>query len=160
MQPGNGGQVEDREAILHYIQRQLLGPADGEQELLLEPPHRRYLTGMLFPTDADAVESLQDDIQDDAAGDVSGGYGEDQSDDPVSLAGQRLPSAVGISFILPTWDPIRVELRAARYLPSEGDWLRQPIALDGKNSVLLTPPECPGMRQTSILDGTVTLDVN
>ena len=83
MQLTDGGQVEDREAVLHFVRRQLIGPVDGEHELLLEPPHRRYLTGILFPTDADGDEGLQDDIQDDAAGDVPGEVGEDQSDDPV-----------------------------------------------------------------------------
>ena len=72
MQPNGSGQVEDREAILQYIRCQLIGPVDGEHELVLEPPHRRYLTGILFPTEADADESLQDDIQDDVAGDVPG----------------------------------------------------------------------------------------
>ena len=160
MQPRDGGQVEDREAILHYVRHQLIGPVDGEHELLPEPPHRRYLTGILFPTDADADESLQEDIQDDAAGDVPGELGEDQGEDPVSLAGQRLPSAVGISFIIPAWEPIRVELHAARYLPSDNNWRRKPITIDGEDSIILDPPERPGMRKTPILDGTVTLDVN
>ena len=160
MQPSDGGQVEDREAILHYVRHQLIGPVDGEHELLPEPPHRRYLTGILFPTDADADESLQEDIQDDAAGDVPGELGEDQGEDPVSLAGQRLPSAVGISFIIPAWEPIRVELHAARYLPSDSNWRRKPITIDGEDSIILDPPERPGMRKTPILDGTVTLDVN
>ena len=160
MQPSDGGQVEDREAILHYVRHQLIGPVDGEHELLPEPPHRRYLTGILFPTDADADESLQEDIQDDAAGDVPGELGEDQGEDPVPLAGQRLPSAVGISFIIPAWEPIRVELHAARYLPSDSNWRRKPITIDGEDSIILDPPERPGMRKTPILDGTVTLDVN
>jgi hypothetical protein len=160
VQPNGNGQVEDREDILHYIRRQLIGPADGEHELLLEPPHRRYLTGILFPTDADADESLQDDIQDDVAGDVPGELGEDQGDDPVSLAGQRLPSAVGVSFIVPTWEPIRVELHMARYLPSDGDWRRKPINIEGEDSIILSPPERPRMTRTPVLNGTVTLDVN
>jgi Helicase conserved C-terminal domain len=160
VQPNDSGQVEDREAILHYIRRQLVGPADGEHELLLEPPQRRYLTGILFPTDADADQSLQDDIQDEVAGDVPGELGEDQGDDPVSLAGQRLPSAVGVSFIVPTWEPIRVELNMARYLPSDGDWHRKPITIEGKDSIILSPPERPRITRTAVLDGTVTLDVN
>lgn len=152
-----GDRVTDRESILHYVEHQLIGPVDGDDEVLQEPPHRRYLTGILFPTDAD--DSLQEDIQDDAAGDVPGGVGEDLADDPVSLAGQRLPSAVGVSFILPAWENIRVELRAARYQQVDKKWHREPIELAGDQAVVLQAPASQGTTQTKILDGTATLDV-
>jgi hypothetical protein len=160
MQSADDDQVSGRQAIVEYALCQLIGPVGGEFELLAEQPHRRYLTGILFPTNAEADDALPDDIQDDAAGDVPGGLGEDQSDDPVSLASQRLPSAVGVSFILPTRTPVRVELLAARYHQQDNGWSREPIALQGADSVVLSPPAGLGLSRTPILDGTITVDTN
>jgi hypothetical protein len=116
---------------LEYLERQLIGPVAEDNELLYEHPHRRYLTGILFPSEADTEVGLAEDVQDDVPGDVPGRLGEDQADDPIALTGQRLPSAVGVSFVLPHWVPVLAEIRAARY-EQEGDgWRRQPILLEG-----------------------------
>jgi hypothetical protein len=155
-------ELPDRERIVAYAKRELIGPIDGEHEYLLEQPQRRYLTGILFPVapEAGIVAALPDDIQDEVAGDVPGGLSEGQSEDPVSLAGQRLPSAVGVSFILPDRLAIRAELQAGRYQADGGGWRREPISLVGEDAIVLTPPENPGQTRTPILDGTVTIDVN
>lgn len=157
MTPSAERELADRDSIVAYAKRQLIGPVDGELEFLTEPPHRRYLTGMLFPVAADdgTTTPLMDDLQDDTAGDVPGELGEDQSEDPVSLAGQRLPSAVGVSFILPNSVPIRVELEAARYQLEGTGWKREPISLVGEHAVVINPFET----QTPVLDGTATVDV-
>lgn len=162
MGPNAEREIADRDLIVAYANRQLIGPVDGEFEYLPEQPHRRYLTGMLFPVASDAATAvpLPDDIQDDAAGDVPGEFGEDQSEDPVSLAGQRLPSAVGVSFILPARVPIRIELTAARYRPEGIGWKREPISLADENAVLISPPANPCKTRTPVLDGAVTIDVN
>lgn len=157
MAPRAERELADRELVVAYATRQLIGPVDGEFEFLAEQPHRRYLTGMLFPVapHEGIATSFSDDIQDDATGDVPGDLGEDNSEDPVSLAGQRLPSAVGVSFILPDGVPIRVELEAARYRSEGTGWKREPISLVGEHAIMISPHQ----KQAPILDGTVTIDV-
>lgn len=155
----NDANVSDRQLVLQYLERQLIGPVGPEDELLSELPHRRYLTGILFPSEADADTELPEDIQDETPGDVPEPLGEDQADEPISLAGQRLPSAVGVSFVLPRWGSVRAEITAARYEKRDDGWARSPIRLTGDQSVLLEHPAGPGRTQKWILDHTVSVDV-
>lgn len=147
-----------RRSVVDYVERQLIGPMGGDDELLHEQPHRRYLTAILFPSEAEADTGLAEDIQDDVPGDVPGQVGEDQGDDPVALAGQRLPSAVGVSFVLPRWAPVRAEIRTARYTREDDGWRRQPVLLEGDGAVVLQPPISPGPTHQVILDGDASLD--
>ena len=148
----------DRLSVLEYVKQQLIGPVGGDDELLREQPHRRYLTAILFPTEAEADTGLAEDIQDDIPGDVVGQIGEDLGDDPVALTGQRLPSAVGVSFVLPQWTSVRAEIRAARYEREDEGWKRQPVLLEGDNAVMLHPPAVPGSTNQAVLDGDASLD--
>ena len=105
MQPSDGGQVEDREAILHYVRRQLIGPVDGEHELLPRATAPALPHGDTVPDRRRRRrEPARRHPRRRARVMCPASLGEDQSEDPVSLAGQRLPSAVGVSFILPAWE--------------------------------------------------------
>ena len=146
---------DDRSAVVDYLRRQILGPVDGDEELIGEAPHRRYLTGMLFPTEAAVDAELDDDIVDEVAGEA----GDESTEDPIALASQQLPSSVGLSFVLPAWEAFRVEIDAARYRQEGKDWRREAIALAGEDAPELTPPRLPGSGvRVPILDGWASLE--
>ena len=149
---------DSRALMLEYVARQLIGPWDGEDELLRERPQARYLTGILFPQEADAgadpdlAADLEDEIADPSADD-------DEDEDPLALAQQQLPSSVGVSFMLPRWGSVLVEIHAARY-ESEGDeWRRRAVPLVGESAITLVPPT-DGARRTSelIYDGAASVE--
>ncbi|WP_020145921.1 helicase-related protein [Terracoccus sp. 273MFTsu3.1] len=146
---------DDRAAVVGYLRRQVLGPVDGEAEVLSEVPHRRYLTGMLFPTEAAVDEQLDEDIVDEAAGEA----GDESTEDPIALSAQQLPSSVGLSFVVPTWEGFRVEVHAGRYHHEGKDWRREAIVLTGEEAPELAPPHVPGSGGTvAILDGWASLE--
>lgn len=126
---------DGRAAVLAYMERQLVGPWDGDSELVTERPQRRYLTGILFPYEARKDPSLDDEIADDTPG-----FQDDDEDDPVVLSGQLLPSSVGLSFVLPRSGAVRVAIRAGRYHKVGGAWQRHPVQLDGDQALILEPP--------------------
>ena len=126
-----------RNELLNFLQRDLIGPAGGQQEVLLEEsPRIRYAAGVLFPQESQRNES-------EAAGGVEGG--EDSSagnepiesadarevtpsaikretspdadhDDVVTLANTYRPSAIGLSFMAePAGCHLVVRVRGARY---------------------------------------------
>ncbi|MEV0606598.1 helicase-related protein [Polymorphospora rubra] len=153
---GSGGR-DGRALVLEYVERQLLGPLDGETELLQERPQRRYLTGILFPRDADTGTDpgLSDDISDD----LSDSIGEDAGEDPLALAGQQLPSSVALSFFLPQVTSVRVEIETARYVKDGTGWRRRPIALTGDAAMVLSPPaHAARTSRVDMLEGTASLD--
>jgi helicase-like protein len=126
---------DGRAAVLAYMERQLVGPWDGDSELITERPQRRYLTGILFPYEASKDQSLDDEIADDTPG-----FQSDDEDDPVVLAGQLLPSSVALSFVMPRAGAVRVTIRAGRYHKEGGGWRRHPVQLDGDRALVLEPP--------------------
>lgn len=89
---------EQRESVVDFVRSQLMGPLDGEDETLEEPPTMRYVVGTLYPQDVDTVIILEEDEPEGPSGadqdDVLGG----RAEDPVTLSSQRMPSSVGISF--------------------------------------------------------------
>lgn len=117
--------VVDRQAIVDYLNRQLVGPSHGDNETLLkkDTPHTYYLMGALFPQGIDMA---------DTAGDEEGDQSEE---DPIALAYQLKPASLGLSFFVasdsdrPTVD---VYLAAAVYELNDGSWHRRPLASKDK----------------------------
>ena len=141
------GERDSRALMLDYLERQLIGPWDGEQELLNERPQARYLTGILFPQEADAESDL--DLAADIDDDIADPSADEGDEDPLALAQQQLPSSVGVSFMLPRWGSVLVEIQAARYeLDGEG-WRRQAVPLIGDSAITLIPP-MDGARRRSV----------
>jgi hypothetical protein len=138
----------------------LVGPAGGPRELLVrERPSDRYLTGILYPEQADdmhaEVSAEDDDEGDDASDDESG------PDVPVPMNAMRRPSSMGVSFAL-HGRRIRLEGSAGRYLQrwsdgagltsSTGDrgderWIREPLTF----SIEVELEE--GLRRHEVADG-------
>ena len=100
-----------REGIVEYLRLQVEGPRHGPEELLRDPPTREYLVGVLYPQNTDTASSLQQEIDDSRVGSV----GEDTPDDPITLANQRMPASVGLSFFVRDARELQVDLWAAAY---------------------------------------------
>jgi len=96
-----------RAVFLADLEKQLVGPADGETEVVSGRPFWRYLAGMLFPADGEA-------IREDAEGEAGATSG-DESDPAVSAAYDRLPSSMGISCLVSKTESLRVQVEAGRY---------------------------------------------
>ncbi|WP_372515877.1 helicase-related protein [Streptantibioticus ferralitis] len=107
-----------------------MGPAVADDEILVDPPDRRYMMGTLYPRGASLLEHSQDDGEQDF-NETQSGNGEEDSfaDDPVAEANAWLPSSLGFSFFTNAQE-IKVICGASRYVTSrEGgrrSWRRQP----------------------------------
>src|SRR5262245_404352 len=133
--------ADGRRAFLGYVRRELYGPAGGRDELLHDPPHRRYLIGTLYPQQTGTDEVGEEEVQDGGEGSV----GEDLADDPVTLAHEWMPSSIGLSFFMQTAGDLDVDVWGARYvLEPEGKarrWRRVNFAdADDPVSASIAPP--------------------
>lgn len=111
-----------REAFLAYVRSQLVGPCGGPDEVIADPPNRRYLMGILFPRKVE-FEGYMDGEGERVEPDVAGKTDREEdlfADDPVASANDFLPASQGISFFT---SATAVEVRAsgARYATLEGD---------------------------------------
>ncbi|RUL89969.1 helicase-related protein [Verrucosispora sp. FIM060022] len=149
---------EDRASVLDYLRRQLVGPWYGEDEVLAERPDRRYLAGILFPGEV-PLDTHDDDIVDDNP--AAGSNDEAESDeDPVALAGQLMPSSVGLSFVISRRSTLRIEVTAARYLREDRQtWRRQPMAATGSAALYVEPPSRGRRTEHHLFDGDASVVV-
>lgn len=107
-----------RSALVERLERDLVGPSGGPDEVIADPPITRYIAGILYPSVAGALDAAED--VDDAA--VSGGAADDfgVDDPPVTLANVRYPSSMGLTFAVDSSaSEIVVQVRASRYEPQE-----------------------------------------
>ncbi len=127
--------------MIAYARRELIGPAGEVDELLHDPPHRRYLMGTLYPQETTTTELEEIEPQDEADGSV----GEDLADDPVTLAHEWMPSSIGISFYVPAKTSVNVDVWGAHYvIEKEGRgrrWRRNELASEQQpEAAALTAP--------------------
>ncbi|AKG44353.1 helicase [Streptomyces xiamenensis] len=119
-----------RDDFVEYLRRQLVGPAGATDEILVDPPDRRYLMGTLYPRGASVLEHSGEEGEQDFSESETGGGEEDSfADDPVAEANAWLPSSLGFSFFTES-DRIEVTCAASRYLTvrdgGRRTWHRQP----------------------------------
>ncbi|GAA2133310.1 hypothetical protein GCM10009760_09330 [Kitasatospora kazusensis] len=120
-----------REVMVRYLREQLVGPAEGADEVLAVPPDRRYLMGTLYPQDSD-LQSQHDVAHEEApAPGQDPGTEETQfAQDPVPESNAWLPSSLGLS-IYTGAATLEVRCTAARYQTQRGhgprQWQRQSI---------------------------------
>ncbi|MDR1188401.1 MAG: hypothetical protein LBK95_13265 [Bifidobacteriaceae bacterium] len=126
LQEPDGTSWSVRENLLDILTRELLGPDDGDQELLDVLPDARYLLGRIAPSklrpseavpateeaDDDSTVELGDDVAalessgvplsdvDDTALDGDEGGGGDRDDEPVRR-GLMIPASMGLRFQIP-----------------------------------------------------------
>jgi hypothetical protein len=100
-----------RSEIIAYLHRTVVGPAAGADEVVEDPPHRRYLSGTLYPQNAETEEIVANDEADG----VGGSHADELADDPVKLANEWLPSSIGLTLYVSGQGQIRCEVWGARY---------------------------------------------
>lgn len=138
----------DREAIVQYLRRRLIGPYQDEPEDLEEPAYKHYTAGTLYPP-TDFSKAIEKDGEEEDTLGVAGSLnekssGEDLGDDPIVLANQNLPSSMGISFYLQDDRRLEVEVAAAWY-EKIGDskpriHRRTPLRLGGSSQPYIIEP--------------------
>jgi hypothetical protein len=109
-----------RDAITSGFRNHLLGPGSSDETLSVSPLDV-YSVGMLHPLEQVANENQVDAV---AVGGV-----DDGDEDYASLANNRFPSSLGLTFALDGefGDGLKIEIRAAKYEYSGSDWIRQSI---------------------------------
>lgn len=129
-----------RNEVVDELHKLLLGPGDGENEVIEGRLNLRYFAGILFPQGEkrSSLASEDSDFEDeDAAPETtqSSDFSAD-SDNPLSMANEDLPSSVGLSFTVTAGASISVSVSAANYKnmggaqPTSQLWHRSPYQED------------------------------
>ncbi len=143
-----------RDALVDYLDRMLVGPAGAADELLEGLPTKRYLMGILFPRAVSADVVLKDDQPDVTAG----SEGELVAEDPIALAGQWLPSSLGLSFSVADGASLSCRVWAAAYEREQRGRARR-----WRRRVLATEDDAPWIdvpeRRATLFDGRAELRV-
>ncbi|GAA1025077.1 helicase-related protein [Amycolatopsis albidoflavus] len=153
----------DRDRVIDYLHDQLVGPVDGEDEVLYErAPQHRYLTAVLYPMSLTVPSADGSFPADDAeeVDDQAGALPEDDDENPITLAGQSRPSSAGISFMTAERSAIVVEVRAGQYLAtSDDEWRREPLDLVREEGLRFEPPPSGASRRTEVWNGAASVEV-
>lgn len=118
----------NRDSVVAYLRQQLIGPIGGAHEELEGSPLDRYLLGVLYPQCSDA-----DDVQSEEEGEASVAGDEDAGlESPISMAFERLPASMGLSFYLEGTDCIECRVSGGAYALVQKDgarerWKREPL---------------------------------
>ena len=110
-------QYQFREQMVEALALDLVGPGQGDKEVLDEAPLDRYIMGVLWPA-AEAAQSEVADEPDDAGATETGAT----EDVPVAQARMRFPSSCGMTFSidLSSSRSVTLSVKAARYEEIEG----------------------------------------
>ncbi|MEJ1180992.1 MULTISPECIES: helicase-related protein [unclassified Pseudarthrobacter] len=122
--------TQTRADFVAYVRRQLVGPFSGPNEIIFDPPNRRYLMGILFPRQVSfaGYADQEGEEQDESA--ATGGGDESQfSDDPVSAANDFLPASQGLSFFT-TATSMTFKARGAEYETLSGEAAEAALAAE------------------------------
>ena len=105
--------IDNRKRLVEYVRSQLIGPKFGADEVLPHAylPADRYLMGKLYPVDSETADNEEDQEQENEAAAV----GNEWSESPISLAFQRLPASMGLSFFLDGNGSVKVSVFGAKY---------------------------------------------
>ncbi|MHB1141466.1 MAG: helicase-related protein [Sulfuricaulis sp.] len=106
-----------RAELLSALRKYLVGPLEGEEEVISESPRDRYHVGILAPSGSEIPP--EEDDQDDS-GDA-GGPEAASSDGILALANVAWQAAAGMTFQVPSSVRVLVDLSFADYVP-------QPVA--------------------------------
>ncbi|OBJ86634.1 helicase-related protein [Mycobacterium asiaticum] len=105
-------QYRFRDDIVDELVKDLIGPADGPDEVISDLPLDRYIAGVLWPAD---------DVLQEAAEPVSGESEENVAEDSlISQALMRYPTSAGITFSvdLARASSVQIVVTAAKYMPT------------------------------------------
>ncbi|NMO53848.1 helicase [Actinoplanes sp. TBRC 11911] len=130
-----------RDQFLQYVRDQLVGPFGDGDELITDPPNRRYLMGVLFPRSVAAETYIEEEgEQRELSTGVSSGEESLFSDSSVVAANDFLPASQGLSFFSSA-RRLRVRVDAARYETLQG--AAADAAEEASGAALPDPTERP-----------------
>lgn len=100
-EPLDGSSYMCRENLQDILARELLGPAQGDKELLETRPQNKYILGRIAPVRVGVDEQDTDgqEAEDDDNAQAAGPDGED--DDTSPRRGLMIPSSMGLRFQIP-----------------------------------------------------------
>jgi hypothetical protein len=104
--------AKERDEVINYVSRQLMGPVEGANEKLYNDlPHYKYLVGVLYPQDAEKSQ-----IEESINNENNPSSDSDEVDDsPMSAVFQRLPASIGLSFYVENTDKLKISVWGASY---------------------------------------------
>ena len=115
-----------RQKTVNEISSLLLGPRNGPTEFIEGRMVLSYMTGILFPQGLKRADlaSQANENDEELSHSSENGKSEDfsgDSDNPLSMANEDLPSSVGISFVIDRGAEFKVLVDGARYSDHETD---------------------------------------
>lgn len=110
MDPELGRMYEFRSELVEDLALDVIGPGEGESEIISEAPLDRYIVGVLWPPSRERQETPEPDG-------VEPGDAEPTEDSPVPQALMRYPSSMGLTFSvrLDVATEIRIGVTGAHY---------------------------------------------
>ncbi|MGP3756148.1 helicase-related protein [Streptomyces sp. IBSNAI001] len=142
--------MSPRDELVDYLRRQLVGPAQGVDEVLDAPPDRQYLMGTLYAQDADLQRRLTETAEEfDGPGTESDAEDTNPAADPIPESNSWLPSSLGFSFYTDA-ATVEVTCGAARYETEQGERGRRWRRMALPEETLALGPEVERM---AVLDG-------
>lgn len=156
----DGDLRSERAEIVSYLHHQLIGPLSRADEELEGNPLDRYLLGVLYPQSASA-----DEIQNEEASEASAAAEEDADvENPISMAFERLPASMGISFYIEGTDRVRCGVWGGVYHLVEKEkakerWKRESLAEpeSPENSIIIRPSRMEQGKRIEVLKGRASL---
>jgi len=110
-----------RAGLVGDLRTYLVGPVEGDQELIPERASDRYHTGILWPSGTELAPE-EDDLE---AGEDVGGASTQSGEGVFALANASQQSAIGFTFQLPDGVPVDIEASWANYVAEEREDIRR-----------------------------------
>jgi hypothetical protein len=111
-----------RALLVDDLRNYLVGPVEGEQEVIPEKASDRYHIGILWPSGTQ-IAPEEDDLDD---GEDVGGVSAQNGDGVFALANASQQSAMGFTFQVPNGVPVIVEASWANYVALERNEAEKP----------------------------------
>ncbi|MGW4426275.1 helicase-related protein [Streptosporangium sp. NPDC004631] len=91
-----------RRELVDRLQRDILGPVGGAEELLIDAPATAYITGVLYPLDQDEERFTAESVEQDLDLSPTGMAVDEKPDVGAAPANRQMPSAMGLTFAVDT----------------------------------------------------------
>lgn len=110
---------EFRKKVVSFVRADIVGPSE-EAEVIADKPTWRYASGVLFPLEDDSESVQQTSGGDDETQDME--YREEDLDTSMERTSSYLPSAMGLSFLVPeSCGSVSVAVKAGRYIAMKAE---------------------------------------
>ena len=128
-----------RDEYIAYLRSQLFGPFGGDTEWLPtnDPPHKRYVTGILYPRVRDEAVPVPSELEEEIGSVVADA--DEPDDSPLAAMLQRAPASAGLTFAVSDDAVVDVKTSAAVYHPDSDPPSSEPNDEEGPKGFLREP---------------------